>query len=44
MSARPTKRGNGAGAAMIAVPVVLLAYALLGFAAIELLQHVGVLR
>jgi hypothetical protein len=44
MTARPTKRSNGAGAAMIAVPLVLLAYALLGFAAIELLQHWGILR
>jgi hypothetical protein len=41
---KPTRRSNALGVAMIAVPVVILAYALAGFAAIELLQWAGVLR
>jgi hypothetical protein len=35
---RPTRRSNGLGAGMIAVPLMLLAYALLGFAGVELWQ------
>ena len=35
---RPTRRSNGLGAAIIAVPLTLLAYALLGFAGVELWQ------
>jgi hypothetical protein len=35
-----TDRGNALGWGMIAVPFVLLGYALLGFAAVEMIQWV----
>jgi hypothetical protein len=35
-----TRRSNGLGAAMIAVPLVVLAYALLAFAAVEIFQWI----
>jgi hypothetical protein len=35
---RRTRRSNGLGAAMIAVPVMVLVYAVLGFAAVEIVQ------
>jgi hypothetical protein len=35
---RPTRRSNALGVAILAVPLTLLAYALLGFAGVELWQ------
>jgi hypothetical protein len=44
MSARGPRRtrGNALGVAIIAVPILVLLYALLGFAAVEIIQ--GLLR
>jgi hypothetical protein len=44
MTQTRTRRSNGCATAIIAIPVALLAYALIGFAVIELLQWLGVLR
>jgi hypothetical protein len=35
---RPTRRSNALGVGILAVPLTLLAYALLGFAGVELWQ------